>query len=186
MTKDSFNLTIHMVSSLDGYIASQDGNVSWYEAASNYEKGTEAEDPVAFLKSIDCFVVGARTYEQALELGWPYGDVPTVVLTHRELSADRDSLSFYSGDLTQLVNEHLKPSYRKVWLVGGASLALDFIRLDLADDIRLSILPILLGDGTRFLDRIGQERGLELKDVSAYKNGMVELWYGVRKGADGS
>ena len=56
----------------------------------------------------------------------------------------------------------------------------EFIRLKLADEIRLSVLPIILGEGTPFFDRIGQEQLLHLKDVTAYKSGMVELWYEVR------
>ena len=59
-------------------------------------------------------------------------------------------------------------------------LANDFIRLGLADEIRLSVLPIILGDGTLFFDHIGQEQALHLKDVTAYKSGMVELWYEIR------
>lgn len=60
-------------------------------------------------------------------------------------------------------------------------LAKDFIRLKLADEIRLSVLPIILGEGTLFLDQVGHERALHLKDVTAYKSGMVELWYELRK-----
>ena len=57
----------------------------------------------------------------------------------------------------------------------------DFIRLKLADEIRLSILPIILGDGIPFLKGIGQEQALHLKDVTAYKSGMVELCYEIKK-----
>ena len=57
----------------------------------------------------------------------------------------------------------------------------DFIRLKLADEIRLTIMPVILGDGTPFFDHIGQEHALHLKDVTAYKNGLVELWYEIRK-----
>ena len=60
-------------------------------------------------------------------------------------------------------------------------LAKDFIRLKLADEIRLSVIPIILGDGILFFDHIGQEQALHLKDVTAYKNGMVELWYEIKK-----
>jgi dihydrofolate reductase len=60
-------------------------------------------------------------------------------------------------------------------------LARDFIRLKLTDEIRVSVLPIILGDGLLFFDHIGQEQALHLKDVTAYKNGMIELWYGVKK-----
>ena len=181
MTTDTSKVTIHMVSSLDFFIAKKDGSVSWLESSDIYEKGVIGEDAEEFIKTIDCFVMGSRTYEHALTLGWPYGDVPTFVLTHRDLSADRDSVNFYSGDLNTLVDDQLKPSYKNIWLVGGAMLAKDFIRLNLADDIRISIIPIILGDGTLFVDHIGQQRPLHLRDVTAYKNGLVELWYEIRK-----
>jgi len=60
-------------------------------------------------------------------------------------------------------------------------LAKEFIQLNLADDIRIVILPIILGDGTPFVDHVGQEHALHLKDVTAYKSGLVELWYEIRK-----
>jgi len=176
-----------MVSSLDGYIAKKDNSISWFETSDNYEKGvTVAEQDVAeFLKTIDCYVMGSRTYEHALELsksyGWAYGDTPTIVLTHRNLPVDRPNIAIYSGDLNKLVNERLKPNYNNVWLVGGAKLAKDFIRSGLADEIRQSILPVMLGDGLLFFDQIGQEQSLHLKDVTAYKNGMVELLYEIKK-----
>ena len=174
-----------MVSSFDGYIAKKDNSVSWFETSDNYEKGIAEQDSGEFLKTIDCYVMGSRTYEHALELsksyGWVYGDVPTIVLTHRKVPIERQNIETYSGDLNKLVNERLKPNYKNVWLVGGAKLTKDFIRLNLADEIRQSILPIILGDGTPFFDQIGIEQALHLKNVTAYKNGMVELCYEIRK-----
>jgi dihydrofolate reductase len=186
MTTNKPKVTAHMVSSLDGFIAKPDGSVSWLETSDTYDKGVTGESAEEFIKTIDCFVMGSRTYEQALELslkfGWPYGDVPTFVLTRRDLPNDRESIEFYSGDLKILVSDRLQLNYKNIWLVGGAALVKDFIRLGLVDDIRQTIVPIILGDGTQFFDRIGQEQALHLKDVTAYGNGVVELWYEVRKG----
>ncbi len=176
-----------MVSSLDGYIAKKDNSISWFETTDSYEPGVTVseQDAAEFLKTIDCYLMGSRTYELALELsksyGWAYGNTPTIVLTHRPLPVERPNVEIYSGNLHKLVNERLKPNYKNVWLVGGAALAKDFIRLNLADEIRQSILPIILGDGTPFFDHIGQEQALHLKDLKAYKNGMVELCYEIRK-----
>jgi len=181
MATDTSRVTIHMVSSLDGYIAKKDGSVSWLQTSDSYEKGVIGENAEEFLKTIDCFVLGSRTYEQALTLGWPYGDVPTIVLTHRDLPSDRENVQFYSGDLNTLISDRLRSQYKNIWLVGGATLAQDFIRLQLADDIRLSIVPIMLGEGMRFLERIGREQALHLKDVTAYRDGMVELWYEIKR-----
>ncbi len=174
-----------MVSSLDGFIAKKDNSVSWFDTSNNYDKGAAGQDLEEFLKTIDCYVMGSRTYELAFELsksyGWVYGDKPTIVLTSRNLPTDRQTIEFYSGDLNKFVNERLKQNYKKVWVVGGSMLTKVFIQLKLADEIRVSILPIILGDGLLFFDQIGQEQALHLKDTTAYKNGMVELCYEIVK-----
>lgn len=188
MTTSLFTLTIHMVSSLDGFIAKKDNSVSWFDTVDYYEKGIEQQNTEKFLKTIDCYMMGAKTYEHALELsksyGWPYGDTPTIVVSHRALPVERQNIKIYSGELNTLVNEQLKPFYKNVWVVGGDMLAKDFIRLKLADEIRLSIIPIILGDGISFLDHIGLEQELHLKDVTVYKNGIVELWYEIKKAGE--
>jgi len=178
-------ITIHMVASADGFIAKKDNSVSWFETQDHYEKGVPAAaDISAYAQAVDCYIMGARTYEHAHELskeyGWPYGDVPTIVLTGRKLTADRANIEFYAGDLDALVNEKLQ-GYKNVWVVGGAMLTKEFLRLKLADEIRIPILPILLGDGLRFFDQVGVEQALHLKDSIAYDNGMVELCYEIKK-----
>ena len=70
-------ITIHMVASVDGFIAKPDNSVSWFETEDRYDKGVTGENAAEFLKTIDCYVMGARTYEHALALsrsyGWAYG-----------------------------------------------------------------------------------------------------------------
>lgn len=181
MATDSFKVTLHMVSSLDGIIAKKDNSVSWMETSDDYVKGVSGQNPEEFLKTIDCYIMGSRTYEHALELsksyGWAYGETRTIVLTNRDLPIERPNVEPYCGNLNILVNERLKPTCKNVWVVGGSLLARDFIRSKLADEIRLSVVPIILGEGIPFFDHIGQEQLLHLKDVIAYKNGMVELCY---------
>ncbi len=183
MAKNKSNVTIHMVSSLDGFIAKKDGSVSWMQSTDNYEPGiTLTQEYIEeYVSKIDCYVMGSHTYEHALKLGWPYGETPVIVLTSRALTSDKKSVQFYAGDLNQLVKDQLKSSYQNIWMVGGAILTKEFIRLNLADELIISILPIILGDGTLFFDYIGQEQRLHLKDVTAYKDGMVELTYEILK-----
>lgn len=187
MRAEKFKITIHMVSSLDGMIAKEDNSTSWFETKDTYEKGVELtkEASAEFLKTIDCYVMGSHTYELALELakdyGWVYGDVPTIVVSSRNLPIERQNVELFSGDLNSLVNEKLKPKYKNVWMVGGAMLAKEFIRLNLADEIRFTVLPIILGGGKPFFDHLGQEKALHLKDVTAYKSGLVELHYEIKK-----
>jgi dihydrofolate reductase len=172
-------ITLHVVSSLDGFIARKDNSVSWLEGGSVYEAGVSvsAEEAAAFVKAIDCYVLGSHTYEHALELGWPYGDTPTVVMTNRELRRAQETVEFYSGDLTALVRDKLASRYRNIWLVGGAMLCQGFLELGLVDEIRLTIAPVLLGDGLRLFGDLSSEQKWALKNVVAYKNGFVELAY---------
>lgn len=185
MTNNTPTITIHMVCSTDGFIAKADNSIGWFETTSYYEKGADEPDVAAFLKTIDCYVMGARTYELALELskqyGWPYGDTPTIVLSHRNLPVNRTNVRIFSGSLQELAAELLQCNYASVWVAGGAELAKDFINAQLASEIRIGILPILLGDGKRFFNDIAREQALQLKDVTAYKNGMVELWYAINQ-----
>jgi dihydrofolate reductase len=172
-------VTLHVVSSLDGFIAKKDNSVSWLNSSGDaYKRGVSEDSAQELIKAIDCFVLGSRTYEHALQLGWPYGDTPTVVVTNRELPSTRKSVEFYSGDLKRLVDVMLGPRYENIWLVGGAMLCQSFLKLGLVDEIRLSIAPILLGDGLRLFGNSSTERRWQLKDVVAYKTGFVELLYG--------
>lgn len=185
MTDNTSTITIHMVASVDGFIAKADGDISWMQSGDHYPNGIELTeaDIKAFLDRIDCYVMGSKTYEHALELGWPYGDVPVKVLTSRKLITDKKTVEFYSGDIRHFVHHVLKPHYSNIWMVGGAAVAKEFIRLELADEMVISIMPVILGDGLLFFDYVGTERRLHLKDVKAYKDGMVELIYEIKKKA---
>ncbi len=119
MANADSRVTIHMAASLDGFIARKDGRVDWLETSDEFAGG-DTMDPgfvETFLKTIDCYVMGSRTYETALSFeaqgfGWSYGDKPTFVLTSRDLPRTRDTVDFHSGDLAQFVNGRLRPTFR--------------------------------------------------------------------------
>ena len=187
MSNTDSRVTIHMVASLDGFIARKDGRVDWLETSDEFAGGDTLEPGAveAFLKTIDCYVMGSRTYETALGFeakgfGWAYGDKPTFVLTRRELPRTRDTVEFFSGDLAQLVNGRLRPTFRSIWFVGGGVVSGECLRLGLADEVRYSIVPVLIGDGIPFFDQLDRDVALHLAEVKAYRNGMVELRYEVR------
>ena len=175
-------ITLHMVSSLDGFISKPDGDVSWMHSTDVFPAGKSLseEEITDFLVGIDCYVMGAGTYDHALELGWPYGDTPVIVLSHGARSSERDSVSFFAGEPADLVSAQLQ-GHENVWLVGGAQVAKAFLRAQLVDEIVVSMMPVLLGGGTLFFDYIGIEQRLHLKDVTAYNDGMVEMQYTLQK-----
>jgi dihydrofolate reductase len=186
MAGDDAKVTIHMAASLDGFIARKDGSVDWIETADEYAAGEDLDPEyvAAFLKTIDCYVMGSKTYETALRFeaqgfGWSYGDKPTFVLTHRDLPRHRDTVEFHAGDLAQFVNTRLRPAFRSIWFVGGGAVAGECLRRGLADEVRYSILPILIGDGLRFFDTLDRDVALHLVEVKAYRSGMVALCYDI-------
>ncbi|MEX0288747.1 MAG: dihydrofolate reductase family protein [Flavobacteriaceae bacterium] len=181
--RQSSKVTIHMVASLDGFVSKRDGSIDWMHSKDTYDKGKNlTEEEIAeFLSNIDCYVMGSKTYEHALALGWPYGELPVFVITKRKLKAEKKNVVFYDGELVKFVTKQLKPKYQNIWMVGGAMLTKEFIRLQLADEIVIAIMPVILGEGTLFFDYIGQEHHLHLKDLTAYKDGMVELCYEIKK-----
>jgi Dihydrofolate reductase len=181
-------VTIHMAASLDGFIARNDGRVDWLETSDEFPGGETMEPGFveAFLRTIDCYVMGSRTYETALRFesqgsGWAYGDKPTFVLTSRELPKIRETIEFHNGNLAQLVNERLRPRFKSIWIAGGGAVAGECLRLGLADEVRYSILPVLIGEGIPFFERLDRDVALHLAETKAYRNGMVELRYETRR-----
>ena len=186
MASGDSRVTIHMAASLDGFIARRDGSVDWLETSDEFVDGAtmDAAFVEAFLETIDCYVMGSRTYETALRFeaqgsGWSYGDKPTFVLTTRDLPRTRESVEFWSGDLGRLVNDHLRPRFRSIWVVGGGEVCGECLRLGLADEVCYSILPIAIGDGISFFEKLDRDLALHLAEVKAYRNGVVELRYEV-------
>lgn len=187
MSTDSC-ITIHMAASLDGYVARRDGSVDWLETSDEFAGG-ETMDPrfvEEFLAKIDCYVMGSRTYETAVNfenqgMGWSYGEKPVFVLTSRPLQRNRDTVEFYSGDLEAFVNGNLRTKFRNIWFAGGGKVCSECLRLGLADEIVYSVLPVLIGDGIPFFERSERDIVLHLAEVKAYKTGMVEMRYEVSK-----
>jgi dihydrofolate reductase len=180
-------VTVHMAASLDGFIARRDGRVDWMDTSDAFEGGEvmAPADVAAFLATIDCYVMGSRTYERALAFeaqgsGWAYGNTPVVVLTHRLLPS-RSGVEFYSGDVAHLLAVRLKPRYRHIWCVGGGEVAAAWVRLGLADEVRFSVLPVAIGDGISFFEGLDRDVALHLVEVKAYASGIVALRYSVKR-----
>jgi len=186
-------VTIHMAASLDGFIARKDGSVDWLETSDRFDGGDvmTPESVAEFLETIDCYVMGSRTYETALAfdakgLGWAYGEKPTFVLTRRALRKSRSTVEFYAGDLQRLVEDRLKPNFGSIWFVGGGAVSGECLRRGLADEVRYSILPIVIGDGIVFFEGLDRDVALHLLEVKAYQSGVVALRYEVKRPAAGS
>lgn len=173
------SVILYIATSLDGFIARSDGDISWLD---KYQGGREDYGYGDFYKDIGASIMGANTYEKALTLnGGIDNKMPTYVITHRELPimADAD-ITLYSGKLSGLVNKIRKKTKKNIWLVGGGQLVQGFLKESLLDQIILSTIPVILGDGISLFGNVKQEINFVLIGTKSYKSGIVQTHYKVR------
>lgn len=168
---------LYIAMSLDGYIARKNGDIDWLNIVETKE---EDYGYSLFYNSIDCLIMGSKTYAQISEFGfWPYTDKMTYVLsTHQHESIDDNIL------ITNTEPQHLiaqLPPNTRVWLVGGGKLAQNFLERDLVNEINIAIVPLLLGEGIRLFDKPLNETHLQLLESTQYPSGLVQLLYSVPK-----
>lgn len=165
---------LYIATSLDGYIARENGEIDWLPSPESAEDSGSYD---RFYESIDALVMGSTTYEQVLGFGdWVYAGKPAYVLTHRPLSADRPDIHLIQTDLEALVEVLENRGHRRVWIVGGGKLAAAFMERNWIDEYIITLIPIVLGSGIPLYQSTAE---LSLNLVTARPNaaGMVELHY---------
>jgi dihydrofolate reductase len=166
--------SVFIATSLDGFIARRDGSIDWLSAV---ERPGQDYGYARFFADVDALVLGRRTYDTVLGFpSWPYGDKRCVVVTHNPPEA-RHGERFHSGAPAPLLEQLHADGVRRVYVDGGATIRL-FMRDGLIDDITLSIIPVILGDGIRLFDDGVPERKLRLERSEAFPSGLVQLTYG--------
>jgi dihydrofolate reductase len=168
-----------MAASLDGFIRSEDGDLSWLNdaMAKDEDYGFEATS-----QRTGAYVIGANTYREMSGMGGAASSVPTYVVTHDQAPAGTGSARFFSGDPAELVAEIKSsiPDEKDICVFGGGQLVTEFIELGLLDELAVSIIPIVLGGGLPFFGRISQWKRLELMECRSYPSGIVLLDYRLR------
>jgi dihydrofolate reductase len=170
-----------MAASLDGYIAVASGDLSWLNdsMAPGEDYGFEQT-----MKRTGAYIIGANTYRAMLKSGMAGGTaINTYVVTHQP-SIDKagNGVNLYNGDLRSLVAKIKSETDKDICLFGGADLLTQFINLDLVDEIGISILPILLGEGIPFFGKINEWKRLTLFECKQFKSGIVVLNYHLKEG----
>jgi dihydrofolate reductase len=169
-----------MAASLDGYVATRNGDLSWLNQAMSSD---EDYGFAATMKRTGAYIIGANTYREMIESGMAGGGTtPTYVVTHQQSIKGSgkevgNEVSFYSGDLRMLVERAKRETNKDICLFGGADLVTQFIELDLLDELGISIIPVLLGDGVPFFGRFNEWKRLTLFECKEYKSGIVLLNY---------
>lgn len=169
--------SVYIAASLDGFIARPSGAIDWLSIV---ERPGEDYGWKAFFDSVDTLLMGRKTYETALGFNaWPYAGKRCVVLTH-EAPSSRHGEAFYRGDLTELVDRLGKEGARRVYVDGGTVIA-QLLAAQLIDDVTVSVIPILLGEGVPLSPKMGGDVRLALTDHRAFESGLVQLRYRVMR-----
>ncbi len=166
-------LSVYIATSLDGYIATTDGNLDWLD---------EAVDPAEdygwepFIEGIDALAMGRGTYDYIAYLDpLPFGTRPVFVFTHRP-PADRPDVTFWSRTPQEAVDAWAEAGLRHVYVDGGRLIS-DFLAADLVDDLTITIAPVLLGGGLPLFHRIPGPRPLRRTAVQSWPSGVLQVRY---------
>jgi len=160
---------LFIASSLDRYIAKEDGTVDWLPE--NVDSGYDQ-----FYSSIDTILMGKKTYEQILTFGkYPYKDKSSYVFT-RNPNQKKDENVEFSSDVEEFTKKLISSSGKDIWLVGGGEIISTFLNLKFVDELILSVIPVVLGKGIPLFQNIKEEIKLELIKTTEYPE-LIELRY---------
>jgi dihydrofolate reductase len=170
-------IILYIASSLDGKIADQNGGVEWLESIPNPEKSDYGY--LEFLNSIDTTIMGNMTYRQVLgfDIGNPYKDKKNYVLTRDKSLARDDYVEYISEDIVGFIRQLKSQPGKDIWCVGGGETNSLLLNHGLLDEIRIFIMPIILGKGLPVTSELGSFTDLELVDLKKHSSGVVEINY---------
>ena len=170
-------LSLFIATSLDGYIAKPNDDLSFLKLV---EKEGEDYGYAEFTANIDTIILGRRTYDWVLrEIGTSHydnGERNVYVITRTERQSVGKT-KFYTGNLTELVQQ-LKSEYGKnIYCDGGAEIVNELLISDLIDEFIVSIVPVLVGNGIRLFKDGRPEQQLELVNTKTFDTGLIQLHY---------
>jgi len=161
--------------SVDGFIARPDGDLSWLTS-----RGEAAGDAgfTPFVESVDALIMGRGTYDViAGETEWPYLGRPVHVLSSR-LAVDADSRITVHVGLDEAVAALSAAGYRRVYVDGGRTVG-SFLAAGLIDELTLSRVPVLIGQGPSLFGPLPTDVDLEHVRTEVLTGGMVQTTYRV-------
>lgn len=174
-------ISLFIAISLDGYIAKPNNDLSFLKIV---EKEGEDYGYAKFTSAIDTLIVGRKTYDYVLkEIGsshYDNGERDIYVIT-RTPKPNKGRVTFYTGDIAELVKKLKSENGKDIYCDGGAEVINELLKLDLIDEYIISIIPILLGNGTILFKDGRPEQLLELISSKSFDTGLMQLHYKRKK-----
>lgn len=174
-------ISLFIAMSLDGYIAKPNDDLGFLKLV---EKEAEDYGYAAFTDTIDTIIIGRRTYDYVLkEIGQSFydsGKRDVYVITRTQRPPVGRTI-FYTGNVTGLIKKLKSEKGKNIYCDGGAELINDLLQHDLIDGFIISVVPILLGNGTRLFKDGRPEQILDFNQAKTFDTGLVQLHYKRKK-----
>jgi dihydrofolate reductase len=174
-------LSVFIATSLDGYIAKPNDDLSFLKSV---EKEGEDYGYAEFTATIDTIILGRKTYDHVLkEIGTSHydnGERNVFVMTRTEKPAVGKT-TFYTGNLAELIQRLRSEPGKNIYCDGGAEIINELLKNDLIDEFIISIIPVLVGNGTRLFKDGRPEQQLELLNTKTFDTGLTQLHYRRKK-----
>ncbi len=173
-------IKLFIAASIDGNIAESDGGLDWLmKYPVNSETNYGYDD---FFNSIDTVIMGGRTYRDILNMDftWPYKDKTTYVLT-RNSQKSKDDIHFISDNIIEFVSELRNEGRKDIWLVGGGEIISLFLSHELIDEMIITTIPVILGDGIALFPKISKDSKWETIDFQKYSNDVTQVHYVIKR-----
>lgn len=178
VSKSTPRCSVYIATSLDGFIARQNGTIDWLESV---QSADEDYGYKRFFATVDALVLGRKTYDTVLGFGmWPYEEKRCVVITSDTSRVSRYGEEFFSGELSMLLGRLGTDGVERVYVDGGTIIG-QALRANLVDELTISVIPILLGEGTPLAPELGRDVPLQLTGHRAFESGLVQLDYLVKQ-----
>lgn len=172
-------LVLYIATSLDGYIAKPNDDLSFLSIV---EKEGEDYGYNSFNETFDTVIVGRKTYDWVMKhvAEFPHANKNTFVIT-RTARPSIGKIHFYTGDLKDLVEELKRAKGKNIFCDGGAEVVNELMKHKLIDEYIISIIPILLGNGTRLFIDGRPEQNLQLVSAKSFETGLTQLHYKIKE-----
>lgn len=172
-------LILYISCSLDGYIAKPNDDLSFLSLV---QKEGEDYGYGEFITTIDTVIVGRKTYDWVLNQGYdfPHADKESYVIT-RQVIEKKGNITFYNKDINELVNNLRNKNGLNIFCDGGAEIVFELLKEKQFDELILSIVPILVGNGTRLFKGSIEDQELSLISSKSFDTGLVQLHYKINK-----
>lgn len=166
---------LYIATSLDGYIAKPNDDLSFLSIV---QKEGEDYGYAAFVNSVDTVILGRKTYDWVMSQvpEFPHADKNSFIIT-RTPGITIGKTTFYTGKLKDLVSRLKTEQGKNIFIDGGAEIVNELLKENLIDEFIISVIPILLGNGTKLFKDGRPEQKLELISTKQFVKGLTQLYY---------